>query len=127
MKLTDSDQDLVAEVEELSGENLYACFQCGKCSASCPFTDEMDELPNQLIRRVQIGDRRILESKTPWVCASCLSCEVECPKGNDIPAIMEAVREITLRSNIDETDLRDLDTRGLPEIALVSNFRKKTG
>ncbi|MFW6049455.1 MAG: 4Fe-4S dicluster domain-containing protein, partial [Candidatus Bipolaricaulota bacterium] len=114
MKLTDSDQDLVAEVEELSGENLYACFQCGKCSASCPFTDEMDELPNQLIRRVQIGDRRILQSKTPWVCASCLSCEVECPKGNDIPAIMEAVREITLRSNVDETDLRDLDTRGLP-------------
>lgn len=127
MKLNDSDQDLVAEVEELSGENLYACFQCGKCSASCPFTDEMDELPNQLIRRVQIGDRRILQSRTPWVCASCLSCEVECPKGNDIPAIMEAVREINLRTNVDETDLSKLDVGGLPEIALVSNFRKKTG
>ncbi len=127
MKITNSDQDLVAVVEELSGQNLYACFQCGKCSASCPFTDEMDELPNQVIRRVQIGDKRILSSRSPWVCASCLSCEVECPKGNDIPAIMEAIREINLRRNVDETDLNKLDTDGLPEIALVSNFRKKTG
>lgn len=127
MKITNSDQDLVAVVEELSGQNLYACFQCGKCSASCPFTDEMDELPNQVIRRVQIGDKQILSSRSPWVCASCLSCEVECPKGNDIPAIMEAIREINLRRNVDETDLNKLDTDGLPEIALVSNFRKKTG
>ena len=127
MNLTDSDRDLTAKIEELSGENVFSCYQCGKCSAGCPFTEDMDLLPNQVIRKVQMGDRTVMESETPWICASCLSCEVDCPKGNDVPAIMEAIREISLRKNIDEVNLDDLETKGLPEIALVSNLRKKTG
>jgi heterodisulfide reductase subunit C len=87
----------------------------------------MDLLPNQVIRKVQMGDRTVLDSNTPWTCASCLSCEVDCPKGNDVPAIMEAIREISLRKNLDRVDLNELDAKGLPEIALVSNLRKKTG
>ncbi len=127
MKISDSNRDLTAEVEELSGENVYSCYQCGKCSAGCPFTEEMDLLPNQVIRKVQFGDDSVLEAETPWVCASCLSCEVDCPQGNDVPAIMEGIREISLRQNIDEVDLKQMETGGLPEIALVSNLRKKTG
>ena len=127
MRLTDSDVDLTEKIEELSGENIFSCYQCGKCSAGCPFTEEMDLLPNQVIRKVQMGDKSVLSSNTPWTCASCLSCEVDCPKGNDVPAIMEAIREISLRKNLDRVDLSELDTRGLPEIALVSNLRKKTG
>lgn len=126
-EITDLDRDLTKKVEELSGENIYSCFQCGKCSAGCPFTDEMDLLPNQVIRSVQQGNKKVLDSETPWICASCLSCEVDCPKDNDIPAIMEAVREISLRKNVDELDLETLEIRGLPEIAMVSSLRKKTG
>ena len=40
---------LSKKVEELSGENLYACYQCGKCSAGCPMVNQMDILPNQII------------------------------------------------------------------------------
>ncbi|MCF7890050.1 4Fe-4S dicluster domain-containing protein [Candidatus Bipolaricaulota bacterium] len=127
MDLTNSDRDLTAEVEELSGENIFSCYQCGKCSAGCPFTEEMDQLPNQVLRKVQMGDGSVLDSNTPWTCASCLSCEVDCPKGNDVPAIMEAMREISLRKNLDRVDLNELETKDLPEIALVSNLRKKTG
>lgn len=127
MQLNNADRDLLDKIEELSGENVFSCYQCGKCSAGCPFTEEMDLLPNQVIRKVQMGDGTILQSETPWICASCLSCEVDCPKGNDVPAIMEAIREISLRENIDKVELKDLKVSGLPEIALVSNFRKKTG
>jgi len=127
MQLNNADRDLLEKIEELSGENVFSCYQCGKCSAGCPFTEEMDLLPNQVIRKVQMGDGAILQSETPWICASCLSCEVDCPKGNDVPAIMEAIREISLRKNIDKVELKDLKISGLPEIALVSNFRKKTG
>ncbi len=127
MNLNESNKQLLEKVEELSGENVFSCYQCGKCSAGCPFTEEMDFLPNQVIRKVQMGDESVLESETPWICASCLSCEVDCPKGNDVPAIMEAIREISLRKNVDEVDLSTLDTGDLPEIALVSNLRKKTG
>ncbi|MBS3740242.1 4Fe-4S dicluster domain-containing protein [Candidatus Bipolaricaulota bacterium] len=126
MQLNNADRELIDKIEELSGENVFSCYQCGKCSAGCPFTEEMDLLPNQVIRKVQMGDVSVLQSETPWICASCLSCEVDCPKGNNVPAIMEAIREISLRENVDKVELKDLKTRGLPEIALVSNFRKKT-
>ncbi|MFP4201500.1 MAG: 4Fe-4S dicluster domain-containing protein [Candidatus Acetothermia bacterium] len=127
MNLTNSNRELTAEVEELSGENVYSCYQCGKCSAGCPFTEEMDLLPNQVIRKVQMGNEGVLEAETPWICASCLSCEVDCPQGNDVPAIMEGIREISLRLNVDRVDLDEIETKELPEIALVSNLRKKTG
>ncbi|MBU4047200.1 4Fe-4S dicluster domain-containing protein, partial [bacterium] len=26
----------IDKVEELSEENIYTCYQCGKCSAGCP-------------------------------------------------------------------------------------------
>ena len=127
MNLNELDEQLLAKIEELSGENVFSCYQCGKCSAGCPFTEEMDLLPNQVIRKVQMGDGRVLSADTPWICASCLSCEVDCPKGNDVPAIMEAIREISLRENFDEVNLNELNASDLPEIALVSNLRKKTG
>ena len=41
---------LKAKVEELSGENIDLCFQCGACSSGCPLTGEMDLLPSTVIR-----------------------------------------------------------------------------
>ena len=123
----DSNKDFIAKLEELSEENPFACFQCGKCSAGCPFAEEMDLLPNQVIRRVQLGDESVLESETIWICASCLSCKVNCPKGLDLASLMESLREIILRENRDKVAPDQVDTEGLPQIALVSSFRKKTG
>jgi len=72
--------DLLAKVEELSGEKLYACYQCGKCSAGCPMVEEMDLLPNQVILYVMRGNEKVLEAKTPWVCAQCYQCGTRCPR-----------------------------------------------
>lgn len=127
MVLNESNKDFIAKLEELSEENPFACYQCGKCSAGCPFADEMDSLPNQVIRRIQLGDKSVLESDTIWLCASCLSCKVTCPKGIDLASLMESLREIILRENRDEVALDRIETDGLPQIALVSSFRKKTG
>ncbi|KAA0003636.1 MAG: heterodisulfide reductase [Thermoplasmata archaeon] len=113
-----------AKVEELSGENLYACYQCGKCSAGCPMVEQMDLLPNQIILYVIRGYDSVLESKTPWVCAQCYQCGTRCPRGVDITKIMEALRNIVLRKNIDHISIKG---KGLPQIALVSASRKYTG
>ena len=42
--------ELVQEVEELCGENLFGCYQCGTCSAGCPFVEDMDLAPDDVIR-----------------------------------------------------------------------------
>lgn len=127
MDLTEIDDQFISEVEELSDQNPFSCFQCGKCTSGCPTADLMNELPHQIIRRVQMGDSSVLDSDTIWICASCLSCQVNCPKGIDLATVMEALRELNLRTNRDRIDVNKISVEGLPQIALVSNFRKKTG
>jgi len=91
----------------------------------------MDLLPNQIIHLVQLGLMEdVASSRTPWLCASCLVCTVRCPKGIDIASMMEALRQITLRRSEDFVDPAGLEqdtVAELPQIALVSGFRKLTG
>ena len=120
----------VAKVEELSGQNLLVCYQCGKCSAGCPAVHDMDILPNQIIRFAQLGlKEELLDSKAIWVCASCMTCNVRCPKGINIAEVIEALRQILLRQRKDHVEVENLDARkrgDVPPIALISNFRKFT-
>jgi len=122
--------DFVKKVEEISGQSLLSCNQCGKCSAGCPMSFAMDFLPNQIIRLAQLGlEGDVATSKTVWLCASCLICTIRCPRGVDLGRVMEALRLITLRKNIDylETSKISADTLSeLPQIALVGGFRKHT-
>lgn len=117
----------VRDVEEISGQDLLACNQCGKCSAGCPVAGAMDLLPSQAIRMAQLGMEEVLQSSTIWVCASCLTCVTRCPKGVDLPRLMEALREISLRAGASEIDLNRLPddlVRELPQLAIVGGFRK---
>ncbi len=120
----------VRQVEEISGQNLLACNQCGKCSAGCPVVAAMDILPSQVIRMAQLGMEEVLESNTIWICASCLTCSTRCPKGVDVPRLMEALRQIALRQGVTELDLNALPpelVREVPQLAIVGGFRKYMG
>ena len=86
------DGSLREKVEALSGENVFSCYQCGMCSADCPLTERMDLLPSQVIRKLQLDDWTVMNTNVMWVCASCLACEVRCPKGVDLARLMEAMR-----------------------------------
>jgi len=120
----------VAKVEELSGQNLLACYQCGKCSAGCPAVSQMDILPNQIIRFAQLGFKdELLKSKSIWICASCFTCNARCPKGINIAEVIEAIRQILLRKREDHIKvekLSDSERGDIPPIALISNLRKFT-
>jgi len=117
----------VRQVEEISGQDLLACNQCGKCSAGCPVVAAMDILPSQVIRMAQLGMEEVLESNTIWICASCLTCVTRCPKGVDLPRLMEALRQISLRKGVAKLDLNALPPellREVPQLAIVGGFRK---
>jgi len=122
--------DFVKKVEEISGETLPSCYQCGKCSAGCPMSSAMDLMPNQIVRLVQLGlEEDIANSKTIWLCASCLTCAARCPRGVDLAKIMEALRLLTLRENTDHINVSEIPKETvaeLPQLALVGGFRKLT-
>ncbi|HDQ73717.1 MAG TPA: 4Fe-4S dicluster domain-containing protein [Chloroflexi bacterium] len=117
----------VRQIEETSGQDLLACNQCGKCSAGCPIVAEMDILPSQAVRMAQLGMEDVLESTTIWICASCLTCVARCPKGVDLPRLMEALRQVALRKGVAKLDLNDLPpelVKELPQLAIIGGFRK---
>jgi heterodisulfide reductase subunit C len=63
------------------------------------------------------------------MCASCHACEVRCPRGIDIPRVIEGLRLLFLRENENYVDLSGLDKEKLeemPQMAMVSAFRKHT-
>ncbi len=130
IKFGKEEKDFIEKIEEISGQNVYSCYQCGKCSAGCAFSSYMDKTVNQLIHLIQVGQKeRVLAANTHWVCASCLTCSVRCPREIDVAALMEAVREYQLREEPEKVKISNIPKEvldKLPNIALVSNFRKKT-
>jgi heterodisulfide reductase subunit C len=122
--------DLVKEVEELCGENLFGCYQCGTCSAGCPFIEDMDLSPDEVIRYIILDRKEVLNSKTIWLCAACFTCAERCPRDINITKIMEALRQIILRKKIDRTNLTEIskdEKETIPQLAFVSLFRKNIG
>jgi len=122
--------ELVREVEDLCGENLFGCYQCGTCSAGCPFIDDMDIAPDEVIRHVVLDKKEVLNSKTIWLCASCYTCAERCPRDINLTKVMEALRQIILRKNIDKTNMIKIskeERRTIPQLAFVSLFRKNVG
>lgn len=86
-------KEVTRAVAAEAGVNLKDCYQCGKCSAGCPVVHAMDLMPREVIRLMQLGAwEEVLNAKTPWLCASCITCVSRCPRDVDLPQLMEEVR-----------------------------------
>lgn len=122
--------DFIRKVEEISGQPYSVCMQCGTCSGSCPMITTMTMSPRKLMQLAGMGMlNEVSGGNTVWLCASCHQCMVRCPRGIDIPKVMEAIRLIALRENEDHIDIAKIakeKVMELPQIALVSCFRKHT-
>jgi len=82
--------DLAREIRERSGENVFLCYQCKKCTAGCPVAPYFDLTPNEVLRACQFGQADlVLNSRTISICAACETCSTRCPQGIDIARIMD--------------------------------------
>jgi len=95
------DNPLLKEVEEISGTPVATCYQCGKCTGSCPMGGEHEGGPREVIRLLQLGLREeAFKMTAAWRCVGCMTCSSRCPFGIDIPKIMDAVRRIAKREGV---------------------------
>jgi heterodisulfide reductase subunit C len=132
------DAGLLGEVEEKARTKTSSCFQCLKCSNGCPLAYEMDYLPAQIIRMVNLGMRdEVLKSRTIWVCASCETCTTRCPNEIDIAHVMDTLREMSLREGKAECEenlrrfheafLSAIKTWGrVHELQMIGTYKLKT-
>ena len=87
--------ELLQTVEQMSGQNMGDCYQCGKCSAGCPVLADVELSPNRVMRMVQLGlEDEVLRSEMIWRCAGCGICTCRCPMGIDIVRVMDALRRL---------------------------------
>lgn len=132
--------EFVREIEAESKTRIFRCYQCGKCSAGCPIAYEMDYTPNQIIRMIQLGmDKTVLSSNAIWLCISCITCSVRCPREIDTAEVLDVLRRIAYRRNIfpkQHTDiplfnrifLRNIELFGrLYEFGLIGLFNTLSG
>jgi len=127
------------QVEERTGQKISACFLCGKCSSGCPVGPDLDLLPHQLVRMIQLGlQPEVLASATPWLCASCETCSTRCPNEIDIARLMDGLRELSLQQesppgepkvrNFYLTFLEAVRTHGrIHEIGLMARQKLRNG
>lgn len=83
------------------GEALRDCIQCGTCSGACPMSVYMDLTPRRVIAMTRAGlERDVLESATPWLCASCYECQVRCPREIKVTDVMYALKRRAIEKGL---------------------------
>jgi heterodisulfide reductase subunit B len=104
---------LAERIQRVTGENVYMCYQCVKCTSGCPMMGFFDMAPNQVMRAAQLGlEDEIFDARTPWMCASCQTCSTRCPQGIDIAKVMDFI-------------VSEVVARGLPaKVPEVARFHK---
>ncbi|MGD8463880.1 MAG: heterodisulfide reductase-related iron-sulfur binding cluster [Anaerolineae bacterium] len=93
--------DLAREIRERSGENVFLCYQCKKCTAGCPVAAYFDLTPHQIMRACQFGqEEMVLHSRTISICAACETCSTRCPQNIDIARIMDVLEIMAAEQGI---------------------------
>lgn len=108
-------------------KEILNCIQCGTCSGSCPFADQMDHAPRAIFALIRDNDMEVvLASNTMWFCSSCYQCMDRCPQEIPVTDIMYTLKQMAVSRNTAPTgvkmpDLYDAFARNLTRFGRVSD------
>lgn len=88
------DDELSEELMQVTHGAISPCFQCGACTAACPWGMVRDEplFVRTLIRQAQLGF--LEETEALWACTACAQCQETCPRDVPIAEVIRALRFI---------------------------------
>jgi heterodisulfide reductase subunit C len=109
------DHGFAGEVESKpGGEGIRKCIQCGTCSGGCPLSPYMDYTPRQVMNMIREGFKEdVLRSGTIWICTSCYTCTVDCPRQIKITDVMYTLKRMAIEN---ETYAKNLPTPVLAKV-----------
>jgi len=104
------DDALWDRIVQITSGAAAACYQCGACTAVCPWGLVRSESINvrKLMRRSQLGLQGGNGAADPWLCTTCGYCKALCPRGVDIPGVIHSLRREAWRQNAVPKGLRSL-------------------
>jgi len=93
--------------ERPGGENIYLCYSCGSCTATCPISElDQDFNPRLIISKVTMGKKEeILGSRELWKCIQCHRCVAHCPQNVKFADILRVLRELAVDQDFFATSL----------------------
>jgi heterodisulfide reductase subunit C len=80
-------------------ENLYECYQCARCTGSCPAAEVAPAFgPRETILKcLDLGHEAVVEDPKLWLCCTCNVCEDRCPQKIPISDLLVALRNSAAR------------------------------
>ena len=99
-------KEAVDMIKNAGGEAFRLCFQCGLCTASCPWNNVRTFMPHKIITQSKFG---LIErgAEDWWLCTTCNMCVSRCPRGVSTIDIMVALRRILVEEGRVPITLRD--------------------
>jgi Fe-S oxidoreductase len=102
--LTAAGSDPRAELAQAAkGARAWACYDCGKCTASCPLSRSgAGYSPRRHVLATNLGDEQeIVRDGTVYRCLTCGLCEEHCPAEVDFVRLVQRLRELTQGAGIE--------------------------
>ncbi len=91
--------------ELFNKEDLYECYQCARCTGSCPAAMVINSYgPREiLLRCLNLGQEAVVGDERIWYCTTCNVCEDRCPQEINIPELLTAIFNLAAqRGNLPE-------------------------
>ena len=133
--LMEAEENLRGFGETIGSQKLYACFECGHCSACCPVKRIRQEFsPRKIIHMVLLDMLdELISSNIVWYCTNCYLCQELCPQGIRIADLILELKNLSFKRGLSPDGIRRqfelLKTQG--RIYLLDEFdqkkRKKAG
>ena len=92
------------ELAEAAKEtNAWACYDCGKCTATCPISRIGGNYsPRRHVLDTNLGHRQgIIENGTLASCLTCGLCDLRCPAEVGYTRLVQKLRELSHREGVE--------------------------
>ena len=92
-------QEAIDIIKEEGGEICKLCYQCGTCTATCPWNTVRSFIVRKVMHQSQLG-LADFEDEDMWLCVTCKACVDRCPRGVEIIDVWRSLRRAIVELGI---------------------------
>lgn len=97
LNLNESDPEFVKEIVKAGGEDVYACYQCGTCTAGCPAGWKTGYKVRSILRKSVLGlKNEVISDPVIWNCTTCYICQDRCPRDVKPTEVIKTIRNLAV-------------------------------